>query len=186
MKQIFKLFLIASVALPLICGCGGSKKASSPKTLVAYFSATGTTGYVASDLAGIVGGDLFQIKPEVPYTEADLDWRNPESRSSLEMKDPSARTPFVGELADADSYDMIYIGFPIWWNTAPTIINTFIEKYGFKGKTVVLFATSGSSTLDNAVKVFREAYPDINWKDGRTLNGTSLDEMRTWTESLAQ
>ena len=124
------------------------------KTLVAYFSATGTTEQVAKELADVTGGTLYEIKPEVRYTDADLDWHDRNSRSSVEMMNKNSRPAIIKDLNDAGSYDRIFIGFPVWWYTAPTIINTFIETYGFEGKTVVLFATSGRSTVDKANKDF--------------------------------
>ncbi|MGX8690501.1 MAG: flavodoxin [Bacteroidaceae bacterium] len=154
------------------------------KTLVAYFSATGTTESVAKDLADVTGGTLYEIKPEVRYTDADLDWHNRNSRSSLEMIDKNSRPAIIKDLKDAGSYDCIFIGFPVWWYTAPTIINIFIEAYGFEGKMVILFATSGGSTVDKANKDFAAAYPAINWKPGKTLNGASKNSLKTWIEGL--
>lgn len=120
------------------------------KTLVAYFSATGTTEAVARKLAAVSGGTLYEIKPEVKYTAADLDWHDRSSRSSVEMQNRQSRPAIIRDLKDAGSYDRILIGFPVWWYTAPTIINTFIEAYGFKGKTVALFGTSGGSGVNKA------------------------------------
>ena len=160
------------------------EKVYNMKTLVAYFSATGTTENVAKDLADVTGGTLYEIKPEVRYTDADLDWHNRNSRSSLEMIDKNSRPAIIKDLKDAGSYDCIFIGFPVWWYTAPTIINTFIEAYGFEGKTVILFATSGGSTVDKANKDFAAAYPAINWKPGKTLNGASKTSLKTWIEGL--
>jgi flavodoxin len=160
------------------------EKVYNMKTLVAYFSATGTTENVAKDLADVTGGTLYEIKPEVRYTDADLDWHNRNSRSSLEMIDKNSRPAIIKDLKDAGSYDCIFIGFPVWWYTAPTIINTFIEAYGFEGKTVILFATSGGSTVDKANKDFAAAYPAINWKPGKTLNGASKNSLKTWVETL--
>ena len=154
------------------------------KTLVAYFSATGTTEQVAKELADVTGGTLYEIKPEVRYTDADLDWHNRNSRSSVEMMNKNSRPAIIKDLNDADGYDRIFIGFPVWWYTAPTIINTFIETYGFDGKTVVLFATSGGSTVDKANKDFAASYPAINWKPGKTLNGASKAAIKTWVEGL--
>ena len=154
------------------------------KTLVAYFSATGTTERVAKDLAAVTGGTLYEIKPEVKYTEKDLDWTVKTSRSSIEMQDRSSRPAIVKDLKDADGYDVVYIGFPVWWYTAPTIINTFIETYGFKGKTVIFFATSGGSSIDKANTEFKAQYPGINWKAGKTLNRASKADIKTWVESL--
>ena len=149
------------------------EKVYNMKTLVAYFSATGTTENVAKDLAVVTGGTLYEIKPEVRYTDADLDWHNRNSRSSLEMIDKNSRPAIIKDLKDAGSYDIIYIGFPVWWYTAPTIINTFIEAYGFEGKTVRFFATSGGSDVSGADKQFQAQYPAINWKPGKLLNGAS-------------
>lgn len=170
--------LLSALAL---AACGQNKK--NVKTLVAYFSATGTTEAIAKDLAEVASATLYEIKPEVKYTSADLDWRDKESRSTIEMQDKSSRPAIVKDLEDADSYDVIYIGFPIWWYTAPTIINTFIEAYGFKGKTVILFATSGGSGISGADKQFHEQYPDINWKEGKLLNGASMADLGAWVKS---
>ena len=154
------------------------------KTLVAYFSATGTTEQVAKELADVTGGTLYEIKPEVRYTDADLDWHDRNSRSSVEMMNKNSRPAIIKDLNDAGSYDRIFIGFPVWWYTAPTIINTFIEAYRFDGKTVILFATSGGSTIDKANKAFAAAYPAINWKPGKTLNGASKASLKAWVEGL--
>ena len=181
MKRI--LFTLAAMVLALTA-CGQNKK--EMKTLVAYFSATGTTEAVAKNLAEVTGATLYEIKPEVKYTAADLDWRNKESRSSVEMQDKNSRPAIVKDLKDADSYDRIFIGFPVWWYTAPTIINTFIEAYGFEGKTVIFFATSGGSSIDKANKDFAAAYPKINWKAGKTLNHESREEIKKWAEQLSK
>ena len=176
--------LLTLAALTLAWTSCGQNTQKEMKTLVAYFSATGTTEAVAKDLAEVIDGTLYEIKPEVKYTAADLDWRDKTSRSTLEMQDKSSRPAFVKDLKDADSYDVIYIGFPVWWYTAPTIINTFIETYGFEGETVIFFATSGGSTIDKANKDFAAAYPGINWKAGKTLNGASKADIQAWVESL--
>ena len=176
------LITLAACALTLTA-CGQNNK-KEMKTLVAYFSATGTTAAVAKDLAEVTGGTLYEIKPEVKYTAADLDWRDQNSRSSLEMQDKESRPAFVMDLQDAGSYDVIYLGFPVWWYTAPTIINSFLEAYGFEGKTVIFFATSGGSSIDKANQDFAAAYPEINWKAGKTLNGASKADIKAWVESL--
>jgi len=175
-----KALLTAMIAVLTLTACGQNKK--NVKTLVAYFSATGTTEAVAKDLADVAGATLYEIKPEVKYTSADLDWRDKQSRSTLEMQDKNSRPAIVKDLEDAGSYDVIYIGFPVWWYTAPTIINTFIETYGFKGKTVILFATSGSSGIEGADKQFHAQYPDINWKAGKLLNGASKEDLKAWVK----
>ena len=140
------------------------------KTLVTYFSATGTTKAAAERLAEEVNGDLFEIQPEAPYTAADLDWRDSTSRSTLEMKDLSSRPAIKDVALDLTQYDTVYVGFPIWWYTAPTIINTFIEAHDFAGKTVIPFATSGGSTIDKACADLKATYPDIKWGEGRLMN----------------
>ena len=131
MKKL--LFIISAMAITLsACGQNNNKKTDDDmKTLVAYFSATGTTEAVAKDIAAVTGGTLYEIKPEAKYTAADLDWTVKTSRSSVEMQDRNSRPAIIKDLQDADSYDLIYIGFPVWGYTAPTIINTFIEAYPF-------------------------------------------------------
>ena len=177
-----RILIVCAALLLTMTACGQNTK-KEMKTLVAYFSATGTTEAVAKDLADVAGATLYEIKPEVKYTAADLDWRNKQSRSSVEMADKSSRPAIVKDLEDADSYDVIYIGFPIWWYTAPTIINTFIETYGFEGKTVIFFATSGSSDIAGADKQFHAQYPAINWKAGKLLNNATKKTLQDWVAS---
>ena len=176
--------IFAFAATLSACGQNGNQKAHDMKTLVAYFSATGTTEAVAKDLAEVTGATLYEIKPEVKYTAEDLDWTVKTSRSSAEMQDRSSRPAIVKDLADADSYDVVYVGFPVWWYTAPTLINTFIETYGFKGKTVIFFATSGGSSIDRANAEFEAQYPEIDWKAGKTLNHASKEEIKAWVDGL--
>ena len=175
-----KRIIIACAAMLVALSACGQNSKKEMKTLVAYFSATGTTEAVAKNLAEVAGATLYEIKPEVKYTAADLDWRNKQSRSSVEMNDKNSRPAIVKDLEDPDSYDVIYIGFPIWWYTAPTIINTFIETYGFKGKSVIFFATSGGSDVSGADKQFHAQYPDINWKAGKLLNKASRKTLQDW------
>ena len=156
------------------------------KTLVAYFSATGTTARAAERLAKAIGADLHEIRPKVPYTKKDLDWTDPRSRSTLEMKDKSSRPEIEGRVENMDQYDTIYVGFPIWWYVAPTIINTFLERYDFHGKTVVLFATSGGSRFgQTAARLKPSVAADTKLVEGRVLNGRlSADELRSWAQGL--
>ena len=147
--------------------------------LVAYFSATGTTKEAATQLAKAENADLYEIVPEKPYTSADLDWNDDNSRSSVEMKNLKSRPAIKGKVDNMAQYDTVYVGFPIWWYTAPTIINTFVESNDLKGKTVITFATSGGSTVAKATKDLKAAYPDINWKEGSLLNGRTLQEAKT-------
>ena len=155
------------------------------KKLVAYFSASGVTESVARTLAQTADADLYKIQPEVPYTSADLDWMDKKSRSSLEMNDPASRPAIVTGDLDLSSYDAIFLGFPVWWYVAPTIINTFLEAYDFAGKTVIPFATSGSSGIENSEKKLLQQYPSINWKSGKLLNG-HLDStaLASWVKTL--
>ena len=150
------------------------------KTLVAYFSASGVTEGVAKILAEVTDADLYKIQPEQPYTDADLDWRDSMSRSSVEMRDLTSRPAVTGKVENIEAYDTIYVGFPIWWYTAPTIVNSFIEANDFAGKVMIPFATSGGSTIDKAASDLAAAYPDINWQPGRLLNGANQDTVRTW------
>ena len=153
--------------------------------LVAYFSATGTTAKAAKALANAVGGELYEIKPAVPYTNADLNWMDKNSRSSVEMNNIHSRP----ELADTDApvagRDIIFLGFPIWWYMAPTIINTFLEHYDFSGKTIVLFATSGGSGLGRSAACLRSSAPGAKIVDGRMLNGRLQEaELKKWVSGL--
>ena len=125
------------------------------KPLVTYFSATGTTEKTAKKLAAAIGADLYEIRPAAPYTSADLDWQNARSRSSVEMKDPASRPALADKDAPVAEHDTIFVGFPIWWYVAPTVINSFLESYDFSGKTVVLFATSGGSGLGKTAAALR-------------------------------
>ena len=155
------------------------------KTLVAYFSASGTTQRAADKLAKAAGADLYEIRPAVPYTQADLNWMDKKSRSTLEMKDPSFRPELADKDADIASYDRIFLGFPIWWYVAPTLINTFLESYDFTGKEIVLFATSGGSGFGKTVQALEPSCPGAVIREGRLLNGgMSEAELKTWAESV--
>lgn len=158
-----------TIALMITLFAAFGAAAQSQKTVVAYFSATGTTKAVAEKLAKENKADLYRIEPKDVYTEADLDWRDKQSRSSLEMKDKKSR-PELKKSKSLAAYDVIYIGYPIWWNLAPRVINTFIEQASLEGKTVIPFATSGGSTIENSVKVLKSTYPAVKWQDGLLLN----------------
>lgn len=153
------------------------------KTLVAYFSASGTTAKAAASLAAAVAGDLYEIKPAVPYTRKDLNWQDMGSRSSLEMKDPSSRPELADRDANIAAYDRIFLGFPIWWYTAPRIIRSFLESYDFSGKTIILFATSGGSGLGKIAKELSSSCPSAVLKEGRLMNGRlSTEAIKQWAE----
>ncbi|MCC2257137.1 flavodoxin [Intestinimonas aquisgranensis] len=153
--------------------------------LVAYFSASGTTAKAAKALAKAAGAELYEIKPAVPYTRADLNWMDKGSRSSVEMNDKNSRPALADTDAPIAGHNVIFLGFPIWWYTAPTIINTFLESYDFSGKTIVLFATSGGSGLGKSAAGLRASAPGARIVDGRLLNGRlNADELKTWVSGL--
>lgn len=156
------------------------------RILVAYFSASGVTAKVADMLADAVGADIYEIRPEVPYTKADLNWMDKKSRSSIEMNDKTIRPAIANRNAQVDQYETIFLGFPIWWYVAPTIINTFLESYDFSGKKIVLFATSGGSKFGKTVEELKVSVPDsCQIVEGKLLNGKqTIPSIRTWTETL--
>ena len=156
------------------------------KKLVAYFSASGKTAKVADMLADAVGADIYEIRPEVPYSKADLNWMNKKSRSSVEMNDKAFRPAIADKNAKIDQYDTIFLGFPIWWYVAPTIINTFLESYDFAGKKIILFATSGSSGFGKTVEELKVSVPaSCEIIEGKLLNGKqTIPKIREWTETL--
>ncbi|EWM55174.1 flavodoxin [Ruminococcus flavefaciens] len=137
------------------------------KKLVAYFSASGSTARLAKQLAEAAGADLYEIRPAIPYTSADLNWQNKQSRSSVEMSDHSSRPELADKNADIAAYDTIYVGFPVWWYIAPTIINSFLESYDFSGKKIILFATSGGSGFGKAVENLKPSAPDAEIIEGK-------------------
>ena len=153
------------------------------KILVAYFSATGTTARAAEKLADVTGGELYAIVSAQPYTSADLDWNDKRSRSSVEMNDPKSRPAIKGRKENIADYDVIFIGYPIWWDLAPRIINTFIESHDLKGKTVIPFATSGGSTLAGSAAALKKTYPALNWREGRLLNRADEKSIRNWVDN---
>ena len=156
------------------------------KKLVAYFSASGVTAAAAKILAQAAEADLYEIRPQTPYTRADLDWMNKDSRSSVEMNDRSFRPPLADRDAHIECYETIFLGFPIWWYTAPTIVNTFLESYDFTGKTIILFATSGGSGLGRSADDLRASAPGALIRDGRLLNGRQTrDSLAAWVNSLS-
>ena len=184
-----RLTTILSVAVAIaLCACAGNKSQQDSQqsntenmekktTLVAYFSATGTTKAAAEKLAQAVDADLHEIQPEQPYTDADLDWHNQQSRSSVEMKDKSSRHAIKNKVENMDQYTTVYIGYPIWWYIAPTIINTFVEQYNLEGKTVIPFFTSGGSGAGETMKYLTPSAPKANWKEPINLTGKSKGEI---------
>ncbi len=156
------------------------------KKLVAYFSASGVTAKIAEQLAEAIGADIHEIKPKVKYTKADLDWTDKNSRSTIEMNDKAFRPELAETDFSIDEYDTVFVGFPIWWYVAPTIINTFLEKYDFSGKKIVVFATSGSSKFGNTVKELKiSVSQDTEIIEGKVLNGSyTNEELDKWVSSL--
>lgn len=154
------------------------------KKLVAYFSAGGNTKRVAEMIAEAGKYDLYEIKPEVLYTKADLDWTDNNSRSSVEMKDKKYRPEIAGDNIDTDIYDEIILGFPIWWYVAPTIINTFLESHDFSGKRIILFATSGGSGFGGTVRELQPSAPDAVITEGKIMNGVTGHDIDEWVNTL--
>jgi flavodoxin len=156
------------------------------KILVAYFSASGKTRKTAEMLAKAAGADLYEIKPEIPYTTADLNWRDEQARSTLEMKDKSSRPALADKNADIASYDTIFLGFPVWWYVAPTLINSFLEAYDFSGKKIILFATSGGSGFGKTVEGLKGSVAaDATLVEGKLLNGPLAEaELKQWIDTV--
>ena len=153
--------------------------------LVAYFSASGVTAKIAETLAEAIGADIFEIEPKVPYTEADLNWMDKKARSTIEMSDPAFRPEIAVKRDNMKDYDTIFVGFPIWWYVAPTIINTFLESYDFSGKTVVLFATSGGSGMGETLKKLAPSCPNANFIEGKVFRrSTGREQLAAWAEGL--
>lgn len=155
--------------------------------LVAYFSASGTTAKVAETLAEAIGADIFEIEPAVPYTKADLDWHDPHSRSTIEMKNPASRPEIAVKRDNMEKYDMIFVGFPIWWYVAPTIINAFLESYNLSGKTIIPFATSGGSGMGQTNEKLLPSCNGAKLLEGKVFRPhTSHRELAAWADGLAQ
>ena len=155
------------------------------KILTAYFSASGTTAKLAKKLADTIGADIYEITPKVKYTAADLDWRNKKSRSSIEMNDKSYRPPAAGKVENMEQYDTIFIGFPIWWYVAPTIVNTFLEQYDLSGKTIVPFATSGGSGMGNTNAELTLSCKGAELKEGKCFGTNATEaELKNWAEKF--
>ena len=158
---------------------------STSKILVAYFSATGTTEGVAETAADVMGADIYEIVPEVPYTSADLNYSDNNCRSTKEMNDPNARPEINGSVENMDQYDIVFIGYPIWWGEAPRIVSAFMESYDFSGKTIVPFCTSGGSGVGSSAKNLENLTSGATFADGQRLNGNaSRDDVTKWIDDL--
>ena len=182
------MLTLAAVMTMSFAACAQDKGEKNMQTenkpLVVYFSATGTTAKAARTIAEVTGGTLYEIVPQQAYTSDDLDWNDRQSRSSVEMNNPQARPALKDTKPDIAAYDVIFIGYPIWWDQAPRIINTFIEIHDLKGKTLVPFATSGGSGINNSVRELKRAYPGLKWQDGRLLNGASRSAVQNWVGGI--
>lgn len=155
------------------------------RKLVAYFSASGVTAKVAESLSEAIGADIYAIEPKVPYTKADLDWMNKSSRSSIEMKDPNSRPEIAESRDNMEEYDVIFVGFPIWWYVAPTIINTFLESYDLSGKTIIPFATSGGSDMGKTNEKLQPSCPNSTLRKGKVFKpSVNKAELAAWEEGL--
>lgn len=191
MKALKLLLVIVMISMTALSGCsaksgkGVSGSSEKSKMLVCYFSATGTTAGAARRIADLTVSDLYEIIPEARYTEADLDWRDSLSRSYVEMHNREFRPSITGQLPDVAQYDVIFIGYPNWWNTHPTVVNTFIEANDFSGKTIVPFMTSGGSNIINSEKELRESYPGLTFGQGLLMNNVTDSEIKRWAEDAA-
>ena len=183
-KVVLAMAALLTISLSACSQSNKKENQEMKKVLVAYFSASGVTKGAAEQLAAVAGADLHEIKPAQPYTDADLDWRDKQSRSTVEMKDKNSRPAITDKLKNMQDYEVVYVGFPIWWYTAPTIINTFMEAYDFKGKAVIPFATSGGSSIKQSCEDLKNAYPNLNWKEGKLLNRASKKDIEDWVKGL--
>lgn len=155
------------------------------RKLVAYFSASGVTAKVAETLSEAIGADLYEIEPEVPYTKEDLDWMDKQSRSTIEMNDPASRPAIAGKRDNMDDYDTVFVGFPVWWYVAPTIINTFLESYDLTGKTIIPFATSGGSGMGKTNEKLQPSCPNSKLIEGKVFKkSASKSELAAWVDEL--
>lgn len=162
-----------------------NQDAQEHKILVAYFSATGTTKGVAEHIANGLNADIYEIVPEEAYTDADLDYNDNNSRTTIEMNDPDARPAISGSVENMEQYDIIFVGYPIWWGEAPRIVSTFMESYDFSGKTIVPFCTSGGSGIGSSASNLERLTSGATWLDGQRLNGSdSQDTVMEWVNSL--
>lgn len=176
--------IFAAVCAIVMSACALFAAEGEKSAAVVYFSPTGTTRAVAERIASAAGADIYEVVPKDKYTAEDLNYRDDGCRANREMKDASARPEIANDLSTAASHDVIFIGFPIWWGTAPRIINTFLEAHDLKSAEVYLFCTSGGSGIDTSVSDFRTAYPSLTIKDGRKLNGASASQISEWVESI--
>ncbi len=188
--KILKILLMAFCGVVVsLSSCSQNKKSETMEkesknqnAIVCYFSATGTTEAAAKRVAEITGAEIYEIVPEKLYTPEDLDWTDSLSRSSVEMHDRSSRPALKDSVVDLSAYSVVYLGYPNWWNTHPTIINTFIENNNLQGKTIIPFMTSGGSDIANSEKELKEQYPNLTFGNGLLMNGKSDNEIKEWVK----
>lgn len=193
LKKSFKLMAVALTAT-FISACASKTDQNAQdnatddntKTVVAFFSYSGNTKKVAEKIAKAADADLYEIQPEIAYTDADIDYKDDNSRSTKEMSDATSRPALKTDDTSFDNYEIVFLGYPIWWNEAPRIVNTFIEAKKLQGKTVIPFATSGSSQIENSETKLKETYPDINWQPGKLLNNVDDTEINSWVETIVK
>ncbi|MDE6291696.1 MAG: flavodoxin [Muribaculaceae bacterium] len=187
-KALKTAVIVAVTAVTGLCACSSKseknrgEESSDTKSVICYFSASGTTAKAAQRIANLTGFPIYEIVPEAVYTEADLDWRDSLSRSYVEMHDFSIRPALKDSVTDLSEYSIVFLGYPNWWNTHPTIINTFIESNDLKGKTIVPFMTSGGSNIINSEQKLREQYPDLTFGRGLLMNDVSDDDIEKWVK----
>lgn len=183
MKKLLSILAIAITFLTATNTQAEEKNMTDKKVLVAYFSATGTTAGVAAKLAKVTNADLFEIKPVAPYTDADLNWHDKQSRSSVEMADKNSRPEIANKVEDMGKYSVVFVGFPIWWYREPSIIDTFMESYDFSSKTVVPFATSGGSGMGHSGVIMQSLAPSAKVLSGKRFSAdVSEEDLKTWAE----
>ena len=185
--KYLKIFLLAVLTVFAASACSQNKTQNimeKKKVLVVYFSATGTTEQVAKQIAKNADADICEIAPAKPYTNADLDWTNKQSRSSVEMSHSEGRPEIHAVSVNVRKYDYVFLGYPIWWDLAPRTVNTFIEAASLEGMTVIPFATSGSSNIANSVDVLKKSYPKVKWQTGKLLNRASGKEIDSWVSDM--
>lgn len=189
--MINKLVLTGMAGMLCMSACSGNVKGSSSsngmekdssKAIICYFSATGTTEKAARRIAQLTGAELYEIVPVQRYSDADLDWRDTTSRSYVEMHDPSSRPAVEGRIENPERFDVVFLGYPNWWNTVPSIIKTFIESNALEGKTIVPFMTSGGGDILNSENELKRAYPTLKFDRGLLMNEVSDEDIKKWTE----
>lgn len=188
--SIKSIIMAVATAATSFCSCTNktnaphSEDSDNKKTLICYFSATGTTAKAANRIAKLTGGEIHEIIPESRYTDADLEWRDSLSRCYIEMHNRNFRPIIIDSVPNMNDYQIVFIGYPNWWNTAPTIINTFIESNDLSNKVIVPFMTSGSSSITHSEAELKEAYPNLTFAKGLLMNDVSDEDIKNWIKDI--